>query len=154
MNKYQQYLQTPEWAKRSDEAMKRANHKCQLCTSTHLLQTHHNSYCRVGCELPEDLVILCERCHQRFHNILPNREEDFYIEKFCRPDKAQAINAVDGFLNNPSEANRIGISILKRIEIILRQSFGELERLEALQLKLRIHRSFKGTALFPSRGSA
>lgn len=68
---YAEYLQGSHWR---DEvrpaALKRAADKCQLCGAQDIsLHVHHNSYERLGNELPTDLVVLCENCHARFHGI-------------------------------------------------------------------------------------
>lgn len=32
-----------------------------------MLNLHHKTYKRLGCERPEDVVLICERCHSRVH---------------------------------------------------------------------------------------
>lgn len=50
---------------------------CALnATHTDFLNVHHNTYVRLFNELPEDLVILCSKCHQHFHDILPKPPEE------------------------------------------------------------------------------
>ena len=65
---YQEYLQTEHWRNKRYEALKRANHKCQLCGSKENLQVHHNTYDNRGNEKDEDLIVLCEICHGKFHD--------------------------------------------------------------------------------------
>ena len=65
---YQEYLQTKHWRNKRYEALKRANHKCQLCGSKENLQVHHNTYDNRGNEKDEDLIVLCEICHAKFHD--------------------------------------------------------------------------------------
>lgn len=66
---YQEYLQTPEWKTRREQALLRAGHRCQVCNSNNTtLNTHHRTYIRRGNELPEDLIVLCQSCHQLFHD--------------------------------------------------------------------------------------
>jgi hypothetical protein len=67
---YAQYLASPEWRKRRDEAIQRAEGRCQLCNSAQRLQVHHRTYERRGNERPMDLTVLCEGCHQHFHGIV------------------------------------------------------------------------------------
>lgn len=64
---YLAYLDSPTWAKKRQEALERAGHKCQLCASIGQLQVHHNTYKRLGNELPTDLCVLCRNCHIRHH---------------------------------------------------------------------------------------
>jgi len=65
--KYNEYIASDEWRVRSDAAKARAGHKCQLCSSTRQLETHHNTYRNLFAEPPEDLVVLCHACHTVHH---------------------------------------------------------------------------------------
>ena len=50
----------------------KANYKCQLCNNNSLLNTHHKNYNRHGLEhvyWKEDLICLCQNCHEKFHDI-------------------------------------------------------------------------------------
>lgn len=67
---YADYLKTEHWQTTRDKALKRAGHKCQLCSATSNLHVHHNTYERLGGELPTDLVVLCNECHKTHHGIL------------------------------------------------------------------------------------
>lgn len=65
---YEDYLQTPEWKAQREAALKRALYRCQVCNGNKTpLHVHHRTYERRGCELPEDLFVLCEQCHGRYH---------------------------------------------------------------------------------------
>lgn len=64
---YREYLQTPEWAQKRAEALKRARHRCQTCAGVDRLQVHHRTYARRGAELAADLIALCDDCHGTFH---------------------------------------------------------------------------------------
>lgn len=33
------------------------------------LEVHHLTYERLGCEAPDDLLVLCGRCHATFHGL-------------------------------------------------------------------------------------
>lgn len=66
---YQEYLESPEWAVKKEEALRRAGHKCEKCSGDKKLQVHHLSYDRLGDELPEDLQSLCVICHRQAHGI-------------------------------------------------------------------------------------
>ena len=64
---YYEYLQTPEWKQTSYAAMKKARFKCQLCGENgKTLNTHHNTYERRGYEIPSDLMVLCQECHETY----------------------------------------------------------------------------------------
>jgi hypothetical protein len=64
---YTDYLQTDAWKERARAAKDRAGWRCAVCPSGVNLEAHHRTYERVGCELPEDLVVLCGWCHRRHH---------------------------------------------------------------------------------------
>lgn len=63
---YPEYLQTPEWKERTRIMRKRAAHQCQVCCRVDGLQVHHRTYERRGNELPTDLTVLCDFCHDLF----------------------------------------------------------------------------------------
>lgn len=65
--KYREYLQSPEWQVRRQWALARAGYRCQVCNGQGVLDCHHRTYERVGREHPEDVTVLCRRCHQLFH---------------------------------------------------------------------------------------
>lgn len=63
------YLKSPHWEKLKKVALQRADRKCQVCSCNNFpLNVHHNTYQNLGHEYITDLVVLCERCHSRFHN--------------------------------------------------------------------------------------
>jgi 5-methylcytosine-specific restriction endonuclease McrA len=72
---YREYLRSPHWAAKRAESVHKADRKCQMCGWRNERQpgtakgfhVHHNTYERVGHELPTDLTVLCEECHKRFH---------------------------------------------------------------------------------------
>lgn len=65
---YYEYLQTDHWKETRKSALKRAAFRCQVCnTNERTLHVHHRTYERRGQENPKDLIVLCESCHQTFH---------------------------------------------------------------------------------------
>jgi len=66
---YTDYLRGDHWrTKVRPEALERAGYRCQLCgAADETFHVHHNSYERLGNELPWDLVVLCKDCHARYH---------------------------------------------------------------------------------------
>jgi 5-methylcytosine-specific restriction endonuclease McrA len=67
---FAEYRKQPEWQVRRVQALTRARFKCQI-SSNHdaTLDVHHRSYENSGDEKPEDLVVLCRSCHQKFHGV-------------------------------------------------------------------------------------
>jgi hypothetical protein len=64
---YRDYLKTAHWQLKRQEAITSASNRCQLCNSAERLEVHHRTYERRGHELPEDLTVLCDKCHGKFH---------------------------------------------------------------------------------------
>ncbi|MGN6166741.1 MAG: HNH endonuclease [Solirubrobacteraceae bacterium] len=66
---YGEYLQLPYWRRVRDDALRRADHRCQVCNSRDNLNVHHRTYENRGCEHedPADLTVLCRDCHALFH---------------------------------------------------------------------------------------
>ena len=67
--KYMDYLNTEHWQKVRKDALKRSNYSCQLCNSKDSLNVHHRTYERKGEELPSDVIVLCQFCHKKFHDV-------------------------------------------------------------------------------------
>lgn len=78
---YRAYMQSSEWRLRRLAAMIAAKWTCQRCgyvkrsgtaaiadlIESRELHIHHTTYARFGRELPEDLEVLCESCHEKEH---------------------------------------------------------------------------------------
>jgi len=66
--KYEQYINSPQWKQTRADALKRAGYKCQVCgapQASKSLEVHHVTYDRLGTELPTDLRVLCKDCHKK-----------------------------------------------------------------------------------------
>lgn len=72
---YAEYLLSGWWQFVRRRALDQARYCCQLCNDDGLLDVHHRTYERLGCELPEDLIVLCRPCHSLFHGKLPRKDE-------------------------------------------------------------------------------
>ena len=72
---YLDFLGSPEWAKIRADIFTVRGCRCEFCGSSHVLHIHHVSYDNFGGqEEPEDLVILCKKCHSREHGAEPKPE--------------------------------------------------------------------------------
>lgn len=81
---YSEYLQTPEWQETRKQALKDANYQCALCPATNrVLHVHHRTYERLGEERPEDLTVLCDKCHEKFHT---KEESVESVPKYTKKD--------------------------------------------------------------------
>jgi hypothetical protein len=65
---YHAYLKSPDWKAKRDDRVKAAGGRCQVCNARQNLECHHRTYERIGHELPEDLIVLCDGCHGLFHS--------------------------------------------------------------------------------------
>lgn len=66
-SQYSDYLRSPYWATRKAQVKRLRNCRCEICASTNHLVVHHLTYNRIGEELDNDLLLLCERCHNETH---------------------------------------------------------------------------------------
>lgn len=66
MADYKDLLRDPRWQKRRLEIFQRDNWKCVQCdAAAYELQVHHEQYCGLPWEAPDDcLKTLCVFCHQ------------------------------------------------------------------------------------------
>ena len=66
---YIQYLRTDHWQFQRKRALGFAKYRCQLCDSGDHLHVHHRTYERRGEEYLRDLLVLCQDCHRKHHDI-------------------------------------------------------------------------------------
>jgi 5-methylcytosine-specific restriction endonuclease McrA len=64
---YSRYLRSDHWAIVRQRALAVAEGRCFYCAATDHLDVHHLTYRRRGCELDEDLIVLCRACHAIEH---------------------------------------------------------------------------------------
>jgi hypothetical protein len=72
---YADYLKSDQWKAVRSRAKFEADMCCQICGSEYSLDVHHRTYERLGDELPEDLIVLCNNCHAKFHDKLPKQHK-------------------------------------------------------------------------------
>lgn len=68
------YYKSELWAKIAWAMRWLAGERCQVCNSRTGLQVHHRDYARFRHERPEDLIVLCEKCHAKHHNQMTEEE--------------------------------------------------------------------------------
>lgn len=64
---HDQYLRTPEWAKRRAKVLERDGGICRGCLVRPAKHVHHLTYDRWKAELACDLISLCVECHEHMH---------------------------------------------------------------------------------------
>jgi hypothetical protein len=80
---YEQYLKTPEWKQKRDEALERDGHRCRACNGSKKLEVHHRTYERRGNEDLNDLTTLCESCHELFHKKIG--QDEIMLRTYQKP---------------------------------------------------------------------
>jgi ssDNA-binding Zn-finger/Zn-ribbon topoisomerase 1 len=66
---YKEYLHSDYWLSLKAQAIRNAGYRCEQCGSMVKLNVHHGSYERLGNEQPEDLQVLCHKCHKAKHGV-------------------------------------------------------------------------------------
>jgi len=69
---YPEYLLTEHWQRMRQRKLLREP-RCQCCYWPLFLQVHHLRYDRLGNEAEHDLLVLCEQCHELWHQVLDER---------------------------------------------------------------------------------
>jgi len=64
---YRAYLNSSAWRRRRNRALRDAWWRCRDCGARMHLQVHHLTYARLYREEPEDLIVLCDGCHNARH---------------------------------------------------------------------------------------
>ena len=66
---YNEYLNSDHWYRIRNIKIEEAEYECQLCRDDNKINVHHNNYDNLCMEKSSDLIVLCESCHKKFHNI-------------------------------------------------------------------------------------
>lgn len=74
-NSYAAYLRSNLWKNRRKDFYSKYKGECLICGCDHDLNLHHITYERLGNEIDEDLVPLCEHHHNLIHDVL-NKVDD------------------------------------------------------------------------------
>ena len=74
---YWDILGSPWWRARKAALIRYRGERCERCGVGRGgdLQMHHRTYERIGRELPEDVELLCRRCHRLEHGIEHDRPD-------------------------------------------------------------------------------
>lgn len=67
--KYAVYIQSKKWLRRREAFYKKYGRACAACGSKEHLHIHHMSYRHVGDERDDELAVLCDVCHEEFHDL-------------------------------------------------------------------------------------
>lgn len=93
--KYAQYLKSKEWIDLKIDLISMRGQKCEKCgkhkKSPTLLQIHHLTYKNIFNESPEDLMILCSRCHRIEHGLIKVKPKKTTKTKVVKKKKSSKI---------------------------------------------------------------
>jgi len=66
---YVSYITSTTWRENPSrlQALSNDNYSCRMCGDDLTIQVHHITYANLGNELPEDLAVLCQDCHNHTH---------------------------------------------------------------------------------------
>lgn len=73
-NSYEEFLNTEEWKQVAEMVKDRDGNKCVICGSTENLNAHHIGY-DGDCLDENDIVTLCNRCHECLHDGIETMRE-------------------------------------------------------------------------------
>ena len=126
---YSKYLESDNWKKIREQVLERDNHKCTVCGDTNNLVIHHTSYDNIGNEKIEDLITVCEKCHNEIHstrgwnrskNKVTKKEIDKMIEdKNIDINKLYQYCRVTNIINAQGQVQTYGHKLENSIEDLL-----------------------------------
>lgn len=76
----EEYYKSEEWESVRIFAIHRAGKRCQKCGASGILQVHHLTYDNLYNEKPQDLEVLCKKCHKKADR--EREEESCYDSAF------------------------------------------------------------------------
>ena len=65
---YYSYITSSFWYKRRADYFQVYDKRCAICDTTQRITLHHKHYGTLRNERDKDLVSLCWKCHERYHN--------------------------------------------------------------------------------------
>jgi HNH endonuclease len=66
---YHTYLASPRWRAFREDALRTARWTCECGDRGPDVEVHHLTYERLGCERPDDVIVLCPACHREKHDL-------------------------------------------------------------------------------------
>ncbi|MCL7998265.1 hypothetical protein M8994_08435 [Brucella sp. 21LCYQ03] len=79
---YSAYLETDEWREKRRLVFRRAGGMCEGCGNATATQVHHLTYAHAKAEFLFELVAVCDECHDRLHEDVPDDQEDANEDEF------------------------------------------------------------------------
>jgi len=95
---YQNYLISEHWQTLRRIKLESSGYKCQVCGSVDNLHVHHNTYKNLFKESLFDLCVLCQDCHNVYHEKI-NPEEPYKTGRQQKKDIRIKVNSMPEFYN-------------------------------------------------------
>jgi len=73
MDFYQSYIASAEWKAKRESRLQFDGYECQTCESKDNLEVHHRHYRNLGKEEMDDLITLCNECHEAITSVIRRR---------------------------------------------------------------------------------
>jgi hypothetical protein len=97
------FIASSEWAKIRVDLFMLRGEKCEQCGRKKNLHIHHLTYERFGGdEEPEDLIILCAKCHMLEHGLIKKKKKRKKKKRESRKRKVSNIDFVESVSVKPS----------------------------------------------------
>ena len=144
-NSYEEFLNTEEWKQVAEMVKDRDGNRCVICGSTENLNAHHIGY-DGDCLDENDIVTLCNRCHECLHDGIETMREavsggvykmlseklsdivlDFYKRSFTKNEGRFEVCNHENFLKLQSVLDK-SIKNQIRSNGVLADAIGTLER--------------------------
>ena len=144
-NSYEEFLNTEEWKQVAEMVKDRDGNRCVICGSTENLNAHHIGY-DGDCLYENDIVTLCNRCHECLHDGIETMREavsggvykmlseklsdivlDFYKRSFTKSEGRFEVCNHENFLKLQSVLDK-SIKNQIRSNGALADAIGTLER--------------------------
>lgn len=75
---FDEYLESVKWKQLRFEIIRRADNICERCYEDRIHTIHHLTYENSGCESTEELLGVCNKCHEELHrNVTLYFSEDY-----------------------------------------------------------------------------
>jgi len=120
---YQDYMRSEDWKERAEEFKDKAGNKCSLCGSIEKIQVHHKHYRSLGFEKEEDIIVVCDTCHKKFHNIMAKEKKGKLWGLKDKKYTSEEENQIDELRRNIM--NKVKVKNYKETNITNRERQGK-----------------------------
>lgn len=112
---YCKYLESEKWKNFREEVLKRDNYKCTKCGKTENLHIHHISYDNIWDEKLEDVITLCDECHEKEHS----------TKRWNKSKNKATKEIIDEMIDSGSVDVRVLYQYLRKTKVI--NAYGQIK---------------------------